>query len=62
MGEVISSNSLNVEDIESYNDYSIFPKNVIEKYLQIKGSDDLTNELVNKIKKQIDNYHNENSK
>ena len=33
-GEVISSNSINTEDIESYSDYSIFPKDVIEKYFK----------------------------
>ena len=55
--KVLDSNNINVEDISSYNDYGIFPKEIITKCLQIKDSVDLTE----KIKKQIENYYYENN-
>ena len=54
-GKVISSDNLNIKDIDSYNNYDVFPKEIITKCLQIKDSDYLTK----KIKNQIDNYYNE---
>ncbi len=53
--KVISSDNINVEDLYSNNDYSVFSKDVIEKYLQIKDSANLTK----KIEKQIDGFYNE---
>jgi dephospho-CoA kinase len=53
--KVISSDNINVEDLYSNNDYSVFSKDIIEKYLQIKDSADLTK----KIEKQIDGFYNE---
>lgn len=53
--KVISSDNINVEDLYSNNDYSVFSNDVIEKYLQIKDSADLTK----KIEKQIDDFYNE---
>ena len=53
--KIIDSYNLNIEDIKSYNDYSIFPKDIIEKYSPLKDSLDLTKS----IEKQIDNFYNE---
>lgn len=56
--KIVSSNNLNIEDISNYNDYSVFPKEIIEKYLPLKDYVDLTSS----IEKQIENfYNNENA-
>ena len=60
-GKVISSNSIDIENIDSYTDYSIFPKDIIAKCQQIKDSDDLKNSLTEKINWQIDNYYETNN-
>ena len=61
-GKVISSDSINVEDIDSYDDYSIFPKDIITKCQQMKNSVDLKNYLTQKINQKIDDYYYEINK
>ena len=61
-GKVISSDSINVEDIDSYDDYSIFPKDIIIKCQQMKNSVDLKNYLTQKINQKIDDYYYEINK
>ena len=56
---MISSDSINIEDIDSYTDYSIFPEDIITKCKEIKDSDELKDYLIQKINIQIDNYYNE---
>ena len=60
--KVISSDSINIEDIDSYNDYSVFPEEVITKYKEIKDSIDLQEYLTEKINRQIDDYYYEINK
>ena len=55
--KIISSNNLNIEDISDYNDYNVFPKEIITKCLPLKDSVDLTNA----IEKQIENYYNKDN-
>lgn len=57
-GKIISSDNLNVNTVDSYNNYSNFPEEIIIKYLQMKDTVDLTES----IKMQIDNFCNENGK
>lgn len=56
--KIISSDNLNIEDIDSYNDYTVFPEDIIKKYLPLKDSVNLTKA----IEKQIDNFYNGNNK
>ena len=60
--KVISSDNLNIEDIDSYINYDIFPKNIISKYLQENDTSDIDTYLKGKIDYQIDEYYKENGK
>lgn len=60
--KVISSDSINIEDTDSYNNYSVFPEEIITKYKEIKDSIDLQDYLTKKINRQIENYYNETNK
>ena len=60
--KVISSDSINIEYIDSYNDYSVFSEEVIIKYKEIKDSIDLQDYLTEKINRQINDYYNEINK